>query len=312
LKKPGLPRPMISAACPAIVRLIQVRFPELIDHVINLRQPIEAAAMVAKREFSQNCRVPEEEIGCFFITPCPAKMTAIRSPIGHEKSAMDGAISILEIYGLLSSHARKPMEKKEKLQNATPWGVGWANTGGEALAIGHENSLAVDGIENVIHVLEEIENNKLNDLEFFEGLACTGGCVGGPLVFENSYVAKNAIRKLTENLPPQRLEDAVDISMLTQYPIYNTQPILPNSVMKLDDNLAEAMRKMERLEQLAEDLPGFDCGSCGSPTCRTLAEDIVRGYAGEMECIHKLKERLRVMAEQMVELSSASKRKEYP
>ena len=45
---------------------------------------------------------------CFFITPCPAKMTAIRSPIGQKKSSLDGAISMLEIYALMRpfvSHA---------------------------------------------------------------------------------------------------------------------------------------------------------------------------------------------------------------
>lgn len=308
LKKPDLPKPIISGACPTIVRLIQVRFPELLGHILPIRQPMEVAATVARSEFSQSMNVPEEDIGCFFITPCPAKMTAIRNPLGQEKSAMDGAISMLEVYGLLSSHTRTPLDKTQRLGNATQLGVGWANSGGETLALSVENSLAVDGIENVIRVLEEIENNKLNDLTFFEGLACTGGCVGGPLVFENSYVAKNAIRKLTERMPPRTLEEAVDPSILTKYPIALSGPITPNPVMKLDDNLVEAIKKMERLERIAADLPGFDCGSCGSPTCRTLAEDIVRGYATEMDCIHKLKERLRDMAAQMVDLA-VSKRK---
>lgn len=68
--------------------------------------------------------------------------------------------------------------------------------------------MAVDGIENVIRVLEEIENNKLRNLMFFEGAACTGGCVGGPLTFENNYVARNAIRALmaaaTRPIPTRR------------------------------------------------------------------------------------------------------------
>ena len=308
IKNPDLPKPLISGACPAIVRLIQVRFPELLGHILPIRQPMEVAATVARSEFSEAMKVPETDIGCFFITPCPAKMTAIRKPLGQEKSAMDGAISMLEVYGLLSSHARTPLDKTQRLGNATQLGVGWANSGGETLAISVENSLAVDGIENVIRVLEEIENNKLSDLTFFEGLACTGGCVGGPLVFENSYVAKNAIRKLTERMPPRKLEEAVDPAILTRYPIALLEPIAPNPVMKLDDNLVEAIKKMERLEKIAADLPGFDCGSCGSPTCRTLAEDIVRGYATEMDCIHKLKERLRDMAEQMVDLAVAKRK----
>ena len=306
LRQPDCPKPLISSACPAIVRLIQVRFPDLIDHLVDVRQPMEVAASIAKREFARKHDVPESEVGCFFITPCPAKVTAIRSPIGHEESAVDGAISVLEIYGLLSSHTRSH-EVDESLMTASRFGVGWANSGGEANAVCPENSMAVDGIENVIRVLEEIENDKLRDLAFFEGSACTGGCVGGPLNFENNYVARNLIRRLMEGDPSLTPEMKVDVSLLSKYPLYSPDPILPNSAMKLDDDIIEAMRKMEKIESIVKRLPGFDCGSCGSPTCRAFAEDIVRGYAREMDCIHIMKEQLKIMAQQMVSLAQTTR-----
>lgn len=306
LRQPDLPKPLISAACPAIVRLIQVRFPDLIDHIVDIRQPMEVAALIAKREFARKKGVDESEVGCFFITPCPAKVTAIRNPIGHEQSAVDGAISVLEIYGLLSSHTRSH-ETDESLVQATSWGVGWANSGGEANAVCPENSMAVDGIENVIRVLEEIENNKLHDLTFFEGSACTGGCVGGPLNFENNYVARNMIRRLVDRDSDLHPEHQVDVSMLTKYPLYNQKDIMPNTAMKLDDDIVEAMRKMEKIEEIYKRLPGYDCGSCGSPTCRTFAEDIVQGFARDMDCIHKMKEQLKIMAQQMVNLAQTTR-----
>ncbi len=302
-----LPKPLISGACPAIVRLIQVRFPELIDHIMDIRQPMEVAAMVARREFCEANNVPPEEVGCFFITPCPAKMTAVHNPIGHETSALDGAISILEIYGLLSSQLRKQLPT-EHLSTATLMGVGWAQGGGECAAIGMDNSLAVNGIESVIRVLEEMENNKLSDLAFFEGQACDGGCVGGPLTFENAFIAKNTIRKLMQNIEVHEEERIVDPAYLRHYPLANTLPVLPNSSMRLDENLAAAMRKKENIEALTKGLPGYDCGACGSPTCKTLAEDIVAGYAGENDCIHLLKQRLQVMAQQMVEISQSTRK----
>ena len=298
--------PVISSACPAIVRLIRVRFPELIPHIIDVRQPMEVAAMVARREFCRAHDAKPEEVGCFFITPCAAKVTAIRNPIGHETSAVDGAISMLEIYGLLSSHIKSSPVDAAHPARATAYGVGWASSGGEAAAVCPEHSMSVDGIENVIRVLEEIENNKLSDLVFFEGNACTGGCVGGPLTFENNYVAKNAIRKLVDNARQQRPErpaQSVPASMMTKYPLYMDAPILPNSAIQLDSDITVALDKMERINQILQDLPGYDCGSCGSPTCRTFAEDIVCGYCNEMFCIHKLKDRLKVMAQQMVELA---------
>ena len=298
--------PVISSACPAIVRLIRVRFPDLIPHIIDVRQPMEVAAMVAKQEFCRKNNVLPEEVGCFFITPCAAKMTAIRNPIGHETSAVDGAISMLEIYGLLSSQM-KSVSLDANISRASAYGVGWANSGGEAAAVCPEHSMSVDGIENVIRVLEEIENDKLPDLVFFEGSACTGGCVGGPLTFENNYIARGAIRALMHGCDITHPDEKVKVSTLNKYNLLGDKHITANSAMKLDDDIVEAMRKVEQMEEIMSRLPGFDCGSCGSPTCRTFAEDIVRGYCNEMDCIHILKDRLKVMAQQMVELAKTTR-----
>ncbi len=99
LRQPGRLKPLISSACPTITRIIQVRFPTLIPHIIDVRQPMEIAASLARTEYVRQHGCAPDEVGVFFITPCAAKMTAIRSPIGHAESAVDGAISVVEIYG---------------------------------------------------------------------------------------------------------------------------------------------------------------------------------------------------------------------
>ena len=68
-------------------------------------------------------------------------------------------------------------------------------------------------------------------------------------------------------------------------------------VMKLNDNLETAMEMAQKIEEIVERLPGLDCGSCGSPNCRALAEDIVRGYAQETDCIFVTRERLKTLLE---------------
>ena len=60
-------------------------------------------------------------------------------------------------------------------------------------------------------------------------------------------------------------------------------------------------------KQISKRLPGYDCGSCGSPTCHAFAEDIVQGFAREMDCVHILKEQLRLMAQQMVHLAESTR-----
>lgn len=312
IKEPDCPKPLISSSCPAVVRLIQARFPELIDNIVDIRSPMEVAAMEARRDFCNKHGVAPKDVGCFFITPCAAKMTAIREPLGQKESAVDGAISILEIYGLLSGQIRHDDSGEtndEEDYHATRYGIGWARSGGEASAMAIDNALAVDGIENVSRVLEEIENDRLTDLVFFEGLACNGGCVGGPLVFENGYVAKTRIRRLMDRLPKVLPQQRVDEGHLNEVmpEIRFDKPIKPIQVMRLDSDIGQALQKINQIEEIKRRLPGLDCGSCGSPTCQALAEDIVKGEANEIDCLLVLKKRVRAMAQQMVELSDTTR-----
>ena len=318
LEDPDCPKPLISSSCPAVVRLIQTRFPELIDNVATIKSPMEIAAIEARREFCEKHNVDPEDVGCFFITPCAAKMTAIRNPIGHEKSAVNGAISFLDVYGLLSSQMKKsglkPQVPGEEVRlRATSFGLGWARTGGEATALGTGNAgnaLAVDGIEHVAKVLEQIENNRLQDLVFFEGLSCIGGCVGGPLVFENGFISRNRIRILTRSLPSQSSEAFLSEEEYERVEahVHLDKRIEPINVLQLDDNLQIALEKMDQVEAIRQRLPDLDCGSCGSPSCQALAEDIVQGYASELDCLLLLKERVRQLAEQMVNMSETTRR----
>ena len=198
-----LQRPVISSACPAVVRLIRVRFPDLCDHVLPLLSPMETAARIAKQQAMQKTGLPKEQIGCFFITPCPAKVTDIRMPIGIEKSEVDGAIAISEIFPQLSSRMDKLTPKDlESLSNSGIIGVSWATSGGESSALLKEKYLAADGIENVIRVLEEIEDERIGELDFIELNACSGGCVGGVLCVENPYVAIARLQRLRKQNRP--------------------------------------------------------------------------------------------------------------
>lgn len=74
-------------------------------------------------------------------------------------------------------------------------------------------------------------------------------------------------------------------------------------ILKLDANINIAIKKMKEMERIYRSLPGLDCGSCGSPSCRTLAEDIVRNNASEMDCVFKLREKVRYLAEEMIKIS---------
>lgn len=306
LRDPHRLRPLISSACPVVTRMIQVRFPDLIPHIVDVRQPMEVAAAAARLECMRKYGAAADKIGVFFITPCAAKMTAIRSPIGHEKSEVTGAVSMVDMYGRMRGLVEE-IDPGDVHTAATRFGIGWARSGGEAKAAVNKNYMAVDGIEDVIEVLEEIENGQLSDMDFFEGAACPGGCIGGPLTYENKYLARNKVRNLMDDLPPDHPDSAVTAREMNAVPLYFDTSIEPNHSMKLHESIAGAIERMEQMDAILARLPGYDCGSCGSPTCRAFAEDMVRGYCGANDCIYILKERLKIMAQQMVDIAQTQR-----
>jgi len=294
------PKPMISSACPAVVRLMQVRFPSLLDQIVPVDTPMEIAARMARERAAGEHGLKDEDIGVFFVTPCPAKVTAVKQPFGN-RSYVDGTISMVSIYGELLSRLDAPAISPAR-RLSTARGVGWGKTGGENRAIKGRSLLAVDGIHNVINLLEEIERGGLQDIDYIEAQACTGGCIGGPLVPQNPYVSRVRMENLLKELAAA---EENELPAFPEDPAYYMLPnnITPRPVHKLSDNIDEAISMLEAVENIAADLPGLDCGSCGSPTCRALAEDIVRGFAETSYCVFKLREKLQLLAREIVDLS---------
>ncbi len=294
-------KPVLSSACPAIIRMIQIRFPSLIPNILPLISPKEAIARYVKTYFIHQ-GMKEEDIGVFFISPCAAKVTNSRYPQVINKSYVDGVISIKKIYMELQPLLKK-IKEPEVLSMSTSKGIGWADSGGEGRATGFENYIAVDGIENVIQILEKVENGKLEDIDFIECLACVGGCLGGPLTVEDAFVASHRMEKLKKEMSKKNRK-LRDIDLFS-HPVKLTwdKPLKVKSVLTLDDDREKALEMMEQLEAIYERLPKIDCGSCGAPTCRALAEDIVCGKAHVEDCVFMLREKVRNMAKDMVILS---------
>lgn len=301
--------PVISCSCPVVPRLVTSMFPNLIDNLSPFVSATEIAARVAKAEFCEKMGVPKESVGCYYIAPCAARMTNIKSPLGIACSEVDGVYSLSDVYAVMVENMGKNGRPREPMNPAGAYGLGAAVVGGLSAAVGTEHYLAVDGINNVIQCLEEIDNERLRKLLLVEAWACSGGCVGGPLLFENQFVAKNRNRRLANAFPRTDLENDGHIKKYVNSPmIHYDIPFEPRDITKLSNDVNEAMRMMERMETIEKTLPGLDCGSCGSPSCRTLAEDIVRGQAVEMDCIFKLRDKLRILAQELADLASAEKR----
>ena len=286
LKTDGVKKPAISSACPAVVRLIGLRFPSLNDHIIHMLPPMEVAAKLARKQAKEeHPQLKDEDIGVCFISPCPAKASYVKNGFAGYKSEVDAVISISDIYFQLISEMKSD-DNIETLSESGMIGIGWATSGGESTAIFNEDYLAADGIDNVIRVLDQIENGNVPPLEFIELNACTGGCVGGVLAIQNPFVAEARLKSLRRYLPVSQNFIDKDKQYIPDDYLFNELPEY-RPISRLSSSMAESMRMMADIQRFKETLPGIDCGSCGAPTCRAFAEDVIKKTACPEDCLIK-------------------------
>ena len=281
-------KPIISSACPAIVQLVTVRFHNLMEHLVPFIAPVNVAARMA-RENAIKKGISKEDIGVFFISPCPAKVHALKTGLGLEEPDVDGVLAISEIYFKLLNVMPKLTEIKP-LRTTGALGMSWASSGGEAVGSNKEKYLAADGIENCIEVLKKIEDGDLYYTDFVELNACVSGCVGGVLNIENPFVARARLRGLRRASVAQ-CNDLIteNISNVDEFFGWERVPEVKD-VDKLSENRLLALEKMEAIETLFAKLPHIDCGSCGAPSCRAFAVDVVNGEASIDSCPRMIKE----------------------
>ena len=118
----------------------------------------------------------------------------------------------------------------------------------------------------------------------------------GVLNVVNSYVAKNHIKNISKTLHNRPCETKdIDFGSLSCSKKLEYEP-----VMELDDDFDKAMEMMDELEKIYDSLPQLDCGSSGAPSCKALAEDIVRGFADESFCIVNMKAKVQELATELL------------
>ena len=279
------PRPLISPFCPAILRLIQIRYPNLLNNVIPIESPMEIAAREAKRVKMNEIGLREDEIGVIYLTPCPAKMISLKYPPRKKHSFLDGMIAISEIYPTLLQVLSQP-DVTDGRPEIRGLGLGWPIVGGQMACLKAEDCLAIAGLTDVMRVFDDIENGKLKDIEYIECHSCPTACVGGSLTVENPYIARGRVLRMVEKFGSEPCQDRQKIRDLYQKRFFSlVGSIAPSPVQPLDDDISKAIQKMHQKHQLYEMLPKIDCGGCGAPTCLTFAEDVVTGRAEADECV---------------------------
>lgn len=305
------PRPLISNACPSVVRLIQVRYPQLVDHLIPIELPKRLAAREIKENKSKELGLKQKEIGVFYITPCPNKMISIKQPDVDEVCYLDSAISIADIYGPLLSALETVDQSsyRKSLESVCILGIGWSVVGGMHRTLGLRNVLDVSGFMEIIKTFDDIERGKLQNIDLVVPYSCPQGCVGGSLTVENRYISYNKILRLLETLERENIEACRDKREIHDryhqgyFEIHHKYEPRPSQA--LDEDLTMAIQKRKEKERIFESLPKIDCGICGAPTCLAFAEDVVKGTAQISDCIFNVPEKFRELAGELAQLFDA-------
>ncbi|MFH1016590.1 MAG: [Fe-Fe] hydrogenase large subunit C-terminal domain-containing protein [Pseudomonadota bacterium] len=287
------PWPKISVTCPAILRLIQIRYPDLVAHVVPIETARELSAKLLRRKLVNDLHLDPKEIGIFFITPCTAIMNSIVAPVGIGESYLDGALSIAEIYGpLRDAIARVPRTKNTA--ELSPKGLLWAMAGGEIAGMRNANTMTVRGLQDIQFVFDRIESGRFAGVDFIEAYICPDGCVNGPLTVEGRYAAHRTIQRLAKELGSCAPVKEEKVRALLREHFFDFEDeIRARELKTAGGDLRGAVARRKKREEILSRLPRKNCAACGAPDCPTLAEDIVRNEAKLEDCVFVELERLR-------------------
>ncbi|MDD4309273.1 MAG: [Fe-Fe] hydrogenase large subunit C-terminal domain-containing protein [Candidatus Cloacimonetes bacterium] len=282
-------RPILSSNCPAVVRLIQVKYPALLPNLFHQEAPMSILTRYLREKISARENLADTEIGIFLIVPCVAHVTAVHQPEGAYKHLQDGAFSTGMIYGKVRDII-KQVQNEPLTVETYPKGLTWALSGVQAELVDSDDirALSVNGVENVMDILSKVEDHYLDQYDYIVLRSCTNGCVGGCLNVENPFVAMSRIKKMIKDGETKDI-DVKDLEELYNEGEFAVVPLTPRPIMELDKDIKKAIQKMKKINEFLTLLPGLNCSACGSPTCYALAEDIVMGKASIDDCVVLLK-----------------------
>ncbi|MFP4474450.1 MAG: [Fe-Fe] hydrogenase large subunit C-terminal domain-containing protein [Desulfatibacillaceae bacterium] len=286
------PWPLISPVCPVVVRLIALKFPGLLPHLLPIMRPMALTARSARGQLSRETGLPPRNIVLHHVTPCAAKMVPARSAFPHERELVDDAMGINEVYGELTRQLERiekegpaPFVPNRQTMAASGRGLAWGLSGGEIEGMDLERCLAVSGLRETITYLEKIDMGLFRDLEYMEFRTCPEGCVGGPLAAIDKYLAKCYAKRRIRTLGLGRRVRREQIHRLFDQGWFDS-PLDENETGSLSSGMDTlSIADLQKIEDIMSILGGKDCGICGAPDCRTFAEDVVRGRADIDLCL---------------------------
>lgn len=255
----------IASFCPVINALIQKQFPMLKDQLLNLDYPVEVAAKIARQRLEKSYK----NIGIYSLCDCISKKWLAKEPFGNTQSNIDYAMSISHIF----PKANRAKDSRSQKTNLCREGIASICADFYHYYQAQKSVISVTGISSCIKALELAEFGQLDEIGLLGLFPCQSGCIGGHYLWTNPLVGRLHLDKLS---PKSR----IPIASLNHVDIIRKD----DEEVMTRENLKERMQKFNRINAILETLPQFDCGACGYPNCRALAEAIDLGQATHQIC----------------------------
>lgn len=273
---------VISSCCHSVNLLIQKYFPKELPYLADVLSPMQAHCADLKRRHPGAKTV--------FIGPCVAK----KDEAAHYDGIVDAVLTYEELTEWLN-HEGVVLEKEMDSQQESRARF-FPTTGGILKTMNLDapgyRYMAIDGIENCISALKDIENGNIHHA-FIEMSSCVGSCVGGP-VMEKYH--PSPVREYIAVA-----EYAGDKDFVVEQPDSNDlrkhfSLIERENKMPSEYEINAALRQMGKMSKRDE----LNCGSCGYNTCREKAIAICQGKAEASMCLPYLQKKAEGFSDRIV------------
>lgn len=285
---------MISSACPAINRMIQLYYPQALKYLAPVASPMVAHARMLKNRF------PDGKI--VFIGPCVAKKRE-----AAESGIIDGVLTFEDLAELFREKNIDLSSFASECDNTTPTQVNIAKyypiSNGiiksfKSLPSGYE-FVAVDGVRRNFEVLRDIDS--LSDM-FIEVNCCEHACINGPCSLQKEEYALKSNEQIRKYVNMDLLHSA-DNTYLSPAKLDLSES--HNEISRLD-RIAPTEREIKAVLAKTGKLTPEDelnCGACGYSTCRDKAIAVINGNADIEMCIPYMRTRAESMSYEIIQNS---------
>ena len=275
---------IITSCCHSVNLLIQKYFPSSLEYLADVMSPMQAHCADIKK------RIPNAKT--VFIGPCVAK----KDEAEHSAEIVDAVLTFEELTSWLKAEGIDLQQEMDKTPESRA--RFFPTTGGVLKTMAKNvpgyTYIALDGVENCISALRDIENGKIHKC-FIEMSACVGSCIGGPVMekYHNVSPIKDFIA--VTNYAGERdfnVAQPAPIEIKKHFAVIEHKLTQPS-----ETEIIAVLRQMGKFKSSDE----LNCGSCGYNSCREKAVAIIQGKAESSMCLPFLKEKAESFSDTIVE-----------